>query len=239
MTLNFSALSYFTTQNNIEYSWSIQNEDNKKVLKSAIGSRLSHKFDTIGSYIVTLTSRSPNGNIDTDSRIVTIESQEPVINLMAPAPQSKEKPNTIVFDASRSFDPDSLSRKGLTFNWRLNGERVTLDGTEGDGSQGTLKFDKIGTNTIALTVTNVYGKIKTIEKTFEVLSVLSVNMIAAPSVAPIGTKMNFIAQSENAGFFEWNMGDGSPPINGSRKVVQHTFNKTGIYRVTLTVRDKA
>lgn len=149
-----------------------------------------------------------------------------MVNLAEPSPLSSERPNTIVFDASKSYDPDTMSRKGLTFNWRLNGEKVALDGNEQDGSRGTMKFNTIGSNTISLTVSNAYGKVATVEKAFEVVSNLAVNMLITPSVAPIGTPINFIVQSENAGFFEWNFGDGTTPVNGNKKVVQHTFEKT-------------
>jgi PKD repeat protein len=47
--------------------------------------------------------------------------------------------------------------------------------------------------------------------------------------------VNFIAQSEHADFFEWNMGDGSPITTGNKKIIQHIYQKTGVYDVTLTV----
>lgn len=50
-------------------------------------------------------------------------------------------------------------------------------------------------------------------------------MLITPRVAPIGTNMNFIAQSENADFFEWDMGDGTPAKTGNKKIVQHTYTK--------------
>lgn len=109
--MHFSALSYFTNNNNIEYSWQIQNDTNAKILKSAAGNTLNYKFDTIGTYIVTLNARSPNGAIDSDSRRVTIESRDPIVNLESPVPMSQEKPNTFVFDASKSYDPDTMSTK--------------------------------------------------------------------------------------------------------------------------------
>ncbi len=49
--------------------------------------------------------------------------------------------------------------------------------------------------------------------------------------------MNFIAKAENAAIYEWNMGDGSAPVNGTKKIVQHTYKQTGVYRVTLTVKN--
>lgn len=60
---------------------------------------------------MSLTTRSPNGNVDTDSRIITIESRPPIINLDTPHSISTEKPNTMLFDASRSYDPDNNNAK--------------------------------------------------------------------------------------------------------------------------------
>jgi PKD repeat protein len=68
-----------------------------------------------------------------------------------------------------------------------------------------------------------------------VTSLLSANILISPRVAPLGTIVNFIAQSEHADFFEWNMGDGSPITTGNKKVVQHIYQKTGTYDVILTV----
>jgi PKD repeat protein len=72
----FSALSYFTNITNVEYSWQIQDDNNKKIVSSLPGNSLKYKFDKIGNYIITLTARSPNGDIDTDSRQITIETCE-------------------------------------------------------------------------------------------------------------------------------------------------------------------
>ena len=109
--MHMSALSYFTSTNNVEYSWQIQDDNNQKVLKSAAGNTLDYKFDTIGQYIVTLNARSPNGNIDSDSHTITIESREPIVNLETPVSINSERPNTFVFDSSKSYDPDTMSTK--------------------------------------------------------------------------------------------------------------------------------
>jgi PKD repeat protein len=86
-----------------------------------------------------------------------------------------------------------------------------------------------------VTVANVYGKITTIDKQFEVTSTLTVNMISTPKVVKRGTPISLIGQSANAEYYEWNMGDGSPQINGTTKTIQHIYQKSGIYTVTLTV----
>ena len=107
----FSAISYFTNTTNVEYSWQIQDDNNKKIVSSLPGSSLKYKFDKIGNYIITLTARSPNGDIDTDSRQITIESRAPMENLESPKPANTETPNILVFDASKSYDPDTMGRK--------------------------------------------------------------------------------------------------------------------------------
>ncbi len=231
----FSAVSYFTNTKNVEYSWQIQDDNNKKIASNLPGASLRFKFDKVWNYIVTLNARSPNGEIDTDSRQITIESRSPVVNLDAPKPQSTETPNVLVFDASKSYDPDTMGRKWLTYTWRLDGQRVDLENTTSDGAKWTIKFDAVGNHTIAVTVANQYGKVTTVERNFDVTSILSANMLITPRVAPLGTIVNFVAQSENGDFFEWNMGDGSPAKTGNKRIVQHMYQKTGIYEVTLTV----
>lgn len=233
--IHFSAVSYFTNAANVEYSWQIQDESNKKILKSSAGNTLNYKFQSIGKYIVSLTTRNPNGGIDTDSRVITIESREPVANLDMPKSVNSEKPNTIIFDASKSYDPDTMSRKWLTYTWRLDGQKINLENPSDNESKWTLTFDSVGSHTISLTVANAYGKVTTTERTFEVTSILSANILITPVVAPIGTPITLIGQSPNADFFDWDMGDWSARINGNKRIIQHTFNKTGIYTVTLTV----
>jgi PKD repeat protein len=107
----FSSISYFTNTPNVEYSWQIQDDNNKNIASNISGKSLRYKFDKIGNYIVTLTARNPNGETDKDSRQVTIESRPPIVNLDTPKVLSSETPNIITFDASKSYDPDTMGRK--------------------------------------------------------------------------------------------------------------------------------
>jgi len=231
--MSFSALSYFTNTTNVEYSWKIQDDNNRAVVNNLAGNALRFKFDKVWNYIITLTARSPNGEIDTDSREIQIESRAPVINLDSPRALSTETPNTLVFDASKSYDPDTMSRKWLTYTWRIDGERIDLDNKNTDGSRWTYTFDTTWTRTVSLTVSNSFWKVTTIERQFDVRSILSVNMLITPRVAPLGTIVNFIAQSDNGDFFEWNMWDGSAIKSGNRKIMQHMYQKTGVYDVSV------
>jgi hypothetical protein len=62
--------------------------------------------------------------------VVTIESREPVVTIDNPHPIRSERPNTMVFDASKSYDPDSNSRKNLTYTWKIDGQTINLDNIE-------------------------------------------------------------------------------------------------------------
>ena len=125
--MTFTAKSYFENQKNVEYIWQIQDQDGKRTAKSSNGLTINHTFDTIGSYIVTLTAKNPNGSTDSDSKVVRVESREPIVNLDVPKSLNEENPNTFVFDASRSYDPDTNSRENLSYTWRLNGTKVNLE----------------------------------------------------------------------------------------------------------------
>lgn len=238
--ISMTAASFFSDNKNVEYSWQIQDENGNKVVKTGEWSSFKHKFDAVGSYIVTLTSKSANGNIDTDSKIITIESREPVVTIDNPRPVKSEKPNTIVFDATKSYDPDTNSRKNLTYTWKIDGEKVVLDNIENDGAKGTYTFDSKWTHRVSVTVANVFGKITTVENQFDVTSTLSVNMFSTPRVVKRGEPVTIIGQSANAEFFEWNTGDGSPTVNGTNRSIQHIYKQSGTYDVRLNVnRDGA
>ena len=52
----------------------------------------------------------------------------------------------------------------------------------------------------------------------------------------VGDTISLIAQSPNAQFFTWNLGDGSPQKSGDTRVIQHSYKTTGNYNVTLTLQ---
>lgn len=233
-----SAKSLLTSSNNVEYSWQVSDTTWwEKPLVSQEWATFSYKFTKVWQYIVSLTARSANGNIDKDSQVITIESHEPVINLDSPKPLSTEKPNTILFDASRSFDPDTNDSRNLSYTWYIDKEKVSLDNIAKDWAIGSYTFSEKWTHTVSLTIANTYGKVKTIDKSFDVTSTLTVAMNISPRAAAIGTSVGFQARAPRARFFEWNVGDGSPSINGTTDNIVHTYKKTWVYSATLTVKN--
>lgn len=236
--INMSAKSYLTNATNVEYTWEIQDINMwKKVISSKIGSTFNYKFKEVWQYLITLTTRNPNGNTDSDSRILVIEARAPIINLDAPKPLNTEKPNTFIFDASRSFDADTNNNKWLKYEWTIDGEKVSLNDLGKDGALWHYTFKEKGTHTVSLTVSNGNGKVSTVDKTFEVTSTLTVGVNISPRATAIGTKVGFQARAPEARFYEWDMGDGSPSINGTADFIEHIYKKTGTYNATLTVKN--
>ncbi len=233
--ISMSAMSYFSDTKNIEYSWQIQDENGKKIIKTGDGMNFKHKFDTVGSYIVSLIAKNPNGQQDQDSTIINIESRPPIVAIDSPKPVKNEKPNVILFDATKSYDPDSNSRKNLSYIWKLDDREITLDNIENNWAKGTYTFDSKWSHKISVTVANAYGKITTQESSFQVSSILSVNMVMVPKVAKRGEPINIIGQSNSAEFFEWNMGDWSAIVSGTDRTIQHIYNKSGIFDARLNV----
>lgn len=233
-----SAKSYLANMTNIEYNWEIQDiESWKKAITSKKWSTFSYKFTKVWQYIVSLTTRSPNGNVDTDSRVISIESRPPIINLDTPHSLNSEKPNTMLFDASRSYDPDNNNAKWLSYEWLIDWEKIELNDITKEGAIWTYSFSEKWAHTVSLTITNAFGKVSNVEKNFDVTSTLTVWVNITPRAAPIGTMINFQARSPQARFYEWNVGDWSPTINGTTDFIQNIYKRTGIYTATLNVKN--
>ena len=234
--ISFSAENHFGDTRNTEYVWQIRDLNSNKKLPSSSGQTFSYAFEETGIYLVTLRTKSPNGATDDDSKIITIESRDPIASIDSPRAISPEQPNTFVFDGSKSFDPDTNSKNDLEYLWKINDQKILLQNTSNNGAKGTYTFDSTGEKEVSLTVSNKAGKVATVTQKFTVQSILAGNIKISPEVTQVGKEISFFASSEKAKFFEWNFGDGSPVKSGNAKNVTHTYARTGVYNMTLTLR---
>jgi len=51
-------------------------------------------------------------------------------------------PNTMLLDASRSYDPDLEDESTLSYSWFIDGSPVELENPERNGSRGIYTFDE-------------------------------------------------------------------------------------------------
>jgi hypothetical protein len=156
----------------------------------------------MGRYVVRLKTMTPSGKQDVDSLGITINSKDPV-PLFEIRNSGQETPNTVVLDATKSYDPDSMEASKLTFAWNIDGERVELVDSSRNGAIGHHTFSTLGTHKISLEITNEQGKTATLRKDIDITSLLSVKLSTTPKIASIGTPVNFIAESKEANVFEW------------------------------------
>ena len=137
----------------LTYEWSVLEADSGKVLSSTKGQSMNYKFPRMGEYVVRLKTTSAGGKEDTDNLKIQIDSKNPIANFeMKPA--SSETPNTILLDATKSYDPDSLDASKLTFAWTIDGERVDLDNSSRGGALGYYTFSTKGSHSVSLDLGN-------------------------------------------------------------------------------------
>lgn len=113
------------------------------------GKRVTHMFASLGSYTVRLTVHDSHQATGTEEVEVEILKNSP------PVPRftvSEEKPTTgsdVIFDASSSSDPDG---RIVSFHWKFG------DDKSANGEVVRHSYDKEGTYTVQLTVTDNKGQ---------------------------------------------------------------------------------
>lgn len=168
----------------LTYEWNILEADGGKVLFTSKVSTANYKFPRMGRYVVRLKTMTPSGKQDVDSLGITINSKDPV-PLFDLRNSGQESPNTVIFDATKSYDPDSMEASKLTFSWNVDGERVELADSSRNGAIGRYTFSTLGTHKIALEITNEQGKTATLRKDIDITSLLSVKLSMTPKIASL------------------------------------------------------
>jgi len=231
----FSAKSSGTYRD-LTYSWEILDIESDEILLSKQDKVFTYAFTRKWRYNVKLRVRRASGEIDEDTRIVYVTSQSPIAEYTATKP-FPHKPNRVLLDASRSYDPDITDDGNLVYDWYINGTKVNLEDANSNGSVGYYVFDSIGTQSVNLEVTDPDG-ITSIKKwDVKIDSILSVEMFAFPRVIQREWFIKFVAESPEAEVYEWDFWDGNKR-GWSLDKVTHTYEQSGTFDVKLTVSDE-
>ncbi len=131
----------------LTYEWDFGNGVTKT------GVTTTYEFTEFGDQLVTLTVDDGNGNLDSDTIIITITdpNQPPVASFISDV-TSGIAPLIVTFDASASSDPAGNT---LLYTWDFG------DGTLGTGQNITHTFNTIGSYSVLLTVDNGQGGVDT------------------------------------------------------------------------------
>jgi PKD repeat protein len=150
-----------------------------------------------------------------------------------------EKPlvnETVIFDASESYDPDGTIE---SYEWNF-----------GDGSPNeTLPTPLIehaysapGNYTVTLVVTDNEGLEDSTSVVVRVIAYPVANFTYSPETPLVDDTVTFNASNSqpNGGTivsYNWDFGDGSTPVNTTSPITTHVYTAAGNYTVTLTIVD--
>jgi PKD repeat protein len=191
---------------------------------------VDHQYTDDETYTVTLTVTDNDDLTSSDTAAKIIENRPPVA-LFTQSVEDVKTSKSTRFDASSSYDPDGTIE---SYFWNFGDE------TNATGVEVMHSYEDDGSYTVTLTVTDDDGTTnsKNITKT-----VLNRPPIASftenETEVDVGKVIHFSASESydpdgHIVKYFWDFGDGT---NETGMIIDHTYNKTGNYTVTLTVTD--
>jgi gliding motility-associated-like protein len=188
-----------------------------------------HNFSTYGNHLVRLTVAN-----DTCTH-----QQEQLIRIVNGTPDFKALPTSACKGSTINFIADTTNAANIvSYLWNFG-----HGGAIGGGINTATVYPKAGVYSVTLIVTDVTGCIDSVVK-------LNYVRINGPTAGFISTNNNgckgliatFADSSQSDGIsniinWQWNFGDGTIINNTSAAAVQHTYNFSGSYPVSLKVTD--
>lgn len=206
--------------------------------RTATGVTTSKRYDTAGSYVVTLQVTDDTGQTGTTSQ--TVQVQAPAGG-GAPVPEFTFSPTAPVSTQDIFFDGSATRDAGnpctaCSYAWTMG------DGASKSGLRVTHAYSSPGAYVVTLAVTNSSGRTATTSRSITVTA--GVRPTAAFTFSPtspgIGQDVFFTAAASVAApgrsivSYTWDFGSGSP---GSGVTVTRRYDTAGTYVVTLRVTD--
>ncbi|MFW6176443.1 MAG: PKD domain-containing protein [Thermoplasmatota archaeon] len=202
------------------FEWELGDENIKS------GKTISHSFDDLGCFNVTLKVTDYSGNnAELTKQIEVVDLTEPSIKVSVP-----EKVNiheNITFDASKCSDNHQIR----DFLWKINGEELS-------GKSVNHSFSKIGEHTVELIIRDESGNDNSTIKTIEVIDEEAPKIrLDYPDMITLDESVTFDGSncSDNVeiDLVKWDM-KGEEKIG---KVINHSFSEIGYFEIILTVSD--
>lgn len=254
-TIKFDASGSLTDFGSItNYRWIITKGTETIFEDEGAESEVEYAFEAPGEYTVTVEVTDSTGNSNTVSETVKVNSTPPVVSFTFQV-RNLAKPGQIVFDASRSYDPDEGDT--LTYLWEI------ANGTEGvdysfaeETTSASIKpildFKKKGEYDIRLTVSDQHEE--SLRQSAHTLEKITINSVLDIQVENPGSpavlldeeglaEVTLELQSTSGVSYEMNWGDDDEveivPVTatGSPVTVTHTYDKAGTFPVNIKVFD--
>jgi PKD repeat protein len=199
----------------------------------ATGRTVSHEFDTVGTFVVTLTVTDAYGFSASTSQSVSVGAGQNPTAVFVTSPANPFPAQDVFFNASASRA--APGRTIVSYQWDFG------DGTSGSGVQTSHRYANATTYAVTLLVTDDAGRTATVTQS---VTIGNDNPTAAfdfaPSAPTAGAAVAFNGSGSTAVpgrtivSYIWNFGDGT---TGTGVAVSKTYATPGTRNVTLTVVD--
>ena len=218
----------------LNYNWEIVDIERESIIYKKSGTSFSYIFPNKGRYNVKLNVWNGK-NTDVDNKTIYINSRPPIADFIATIPNTNQ-PNRIQLDGTRSYDPDFSDDGRLEYAWIIDWERAVLEDGNSNNSLGYYTFNSIGNHSVVLAVLDPDNISNQKQSKVQISSTLSLDFIINPSVIQRNNSATFTATSDQAVSFAWDFGDWVTK-NSASNTIKHTYQKSWVYNVKLTVRD--
>jgi PKD repeat protein len=226
------------TGDTIAYSWNWGDG----TAASTGASPAAHVYAAAGSYTITLTTTDGWGKAASATR--TVNLVEPAGNT---APRAEFTTSCASFTTCQMNSAGTVDNEGDAIKYSWNWGDLTAVSTTANPAH---TYDQPGTYTIALTVTDVWGKATTVSKGVTITEPAGNN--APTAVIASGTCTTFTtcamsatgssdpdtAAGDGIRSYVWSWGDGTADTTGTSANQSHVFPVAGTYTVTLRVVDR-
>ena len=198
------------------------------------GERISHTYDKLGAYTVTLTVTNSRGITASTSQFVTVgNSADPTASFTL-SPASPAINQSVFMNASAS--KATPGRRLVGYDWTYG------DGSTDSGVNVSHRYSRLGNFTVSLTVRDDLGKTGTATQVVTVgVPDMPTAVIALSPGAPLvnqivtfdGTQSTATA-GRTIAKYEWAFGDGASDVGAN---VSHRYTVSGDYTIILKVTD--
>jgi len=199
---------------------------------SSNSSNPSHVYAKAGDYIVRLVATDNKGTSVFKEKTITVSNGNPPVAQFTATPEQPKNNQTVVFDASSSYDTDgSIVSYEWNFGYGFTDTGITVNHV----------FPTAGVYSVTLKVTDNNGNYSLLNKNIEVSGNLAPDgsIVFSPQSPKIGESVYF--SSENCydpdgtiKSYKWYFGDG---YTSTEQNPSHSYQKEGTFNVQLVIKD--